>query len=362
MTLDLVAIAVMVIAALLYAALVPGRWRGWALLLGSVVALFWLQAPLAPRFADFLLPSATVALAVAGWWLSRPARRALLAPVAPEEAYPPTGAPPPRVYVRDDWLTLLVVAGVILLLSLCTAACWAVEGVTFHASFDRWLVGDIGAGGRTPIKQLGGSLAEGRSGMALSLDGQSYLEFPAGADAPTHKDAETLPVDPLNGDIYVITKRTEVGRVYRAPFPQSTTQNVTLEFVAELPWGESGGTGGATGGDVSIDRVVAGVQPPVVAPVGPVGEDRVLRERGGAIAMDRIRPAVVGRALGPRRVGRQGKLAKRAQLLRQISGRRQVGRGDQRAGRHPPDRVGRGRVGPAPPRRPGLVAAPLLWT
>ena len=117
MTLDLVAIAVMVIAALLYAALVPGRWRGWALLLGSVVALFWLQAPLAPRFADFLLPSATVALAVAGWWLSRPARRALLAPVAPEEAYPPTGAPPTRVYVRDDWLTLLVVAGVILLLS-----------------------------------------------------------------------------------------------------------------------------------------------------------------------------------------------------------------------------------------------------
>jgi len=35
-----------------------------------------------------------------------------------------------------------------------------------------------------------------------------------------------------------------------------------------------------------------GAQPPVVAPVGPVGEDRVLRERGGAIAMDRIRPAV----------------------------------------------------------------------
>ena len=120
MTLDLVAIAVMVVVALLYGALAPGRWRGWALLLGSIVALFWLQAPLAPRFADFLLPAATVALAVAGWWLSRPsAQRALLAPVAPQEAYPPRGAPPPtRVYVRDDWLTLLVVAGLILLLSL----------------------------------------------------------------------------------------------------------------------------------------------------------------------------------------------------------------------------------------------------
>ena len=98
MTLDLVAIAVMIGAALLYGALAPGRWRGWALLLGSVVALFWLQAPLAPRFADFLLPAATVALAVAGWWLSRPsAQRALLAPVAPQEAYPPRGAPPHRV-------------------------------------------------------------------------------------------------------------------------------------------------------------------------------------------------------------------------------------------------------------------------
>ena len=118
MTLDLVAIAVMVVAALLFSALVPGRWRGWALLLGSVVALFWLQAPLAPRFADFLLPAATVALTVAGWWLSRPAQRALLAPVAPAEAYPPSGPPPSRVYVRDDWLTLLVVGAVILLLSL----------------------------------------------------------------------------------------------------------------------------------------------------------------------------------------------------------------------------------------------------
>lgn len=119
MTLDLPAIGVMIIAAALYGAFVPGRWRGWAVLLGSVVALFWLQAPLAPRFADFLLPGATVALAVAGWWLSRPGQRALLRPVALPEAYPADGqAPAPRVYVRDDWLTLLVVAGVILLLSL----------------------------------------------------------------------------------------------------------------------------------------------------------------------------------------------------------------------------------------------------
>ena len=80
MTLGLAAILVLGLAAVLYAALIPGRWRAWAILLGSVVALFWLQAPLAPRYADFLLPSATIALGLAGWWLSRPPRRALLAP------------------------------------------------------------------------------------------------------------------------------------------------------------------------------------------------------------------------------------------------------------------------------------------
>lgn len=47
MTLNLTAIGVLIVAAALYGALVPGRWRGWAVLLGSVVGLFWLQAPLA---------------------------------------------------------------------------------------------------------------------------------------------------------------------------------------------------------------------------------------------------------------------------------------------------------------------------
>ena len=80
MTLGLAAILVFGLAAVVYEAIIPGRWRGWALLLGSVVALFWLQAPLAPRYADFFLPSATVAIAVAGWWLSRPPRRAFMSP------------------------------------------------------------------------------------------------------------------------------------------------------------------------------------------------------------------------------------------------------------------------------------------
>jgi len=60
------------------------------------------------------------------------------------------------------------------------------------------------------------------------------------------RNAETLMVDPLTKDIYIISKE-EPGRVYRAAYPQSTTGKTTLEYVAKLPWGT------ATGGDISPD-------------------------------------------------------------------------------------------------------------
>ena len=67
------------------------------------------------------------------------------------------------------------------------------------------------------------------------------------------RDAETLMVD-TNGDIYIVSKRlTALGRVYRAPYPQSTSQVTVMQFVAELPWGAINGNGGATGGDISAD-------------------------------------------------------------------------------------------------------------
>ena len=61
------------------------------------------------------------------------------------------------------------------------------------------------------------------------------------------RDAETLLVDPLTRDLYVISKRDLFSRVYRAAYPQSTSQTVRLELVCLLPWGL------ATGGDVSPD-------------------------------------------------------------------------------------------------------------
>jgi alginate O-acetyltransferase complex protein AlgI len=70
-TFDLRAILVFGIAALPYAALLPARWRAWALLAGSVLAIYWLQPPLPIRYADFILPTATLLLTVASWWVTR---------------------------------------------------------------------------------------------------------------------------------------------------------------------------------------------------------------------------------------------------------------------------------------------------
>ncbi len=69
-----------------------------------------------------------------------------------------------------------------------------------------------------------------------------HLTYPGGP-----RDAETLLVDPLARDIYIIAKRELFSKVYRAGFPQSTTQQTRLEAVTVLPWGF------ATGGDVSPD-------------------------------------------------------------------------------------------------------------
>jgi hypothetical protein len=59
-------------------------------------------------------------------------------------------------------------------------------------------------------------------------------------------NAETLMADPLTKDLYIITKEG-LSRIYRSSYPQSTTEQTTLEYVGNLPWGM------ATGGDISPD-------------------------------------------------------------------------------------------------------------
>ena len=65
------------------------------------------------------------------------------------------------------------------------------------------------------------------------------LQYP---DGP--RNAETLMVDARTKDIYICSKESST-KVYRAGYPQSTTETTTMELVATLPWGW------AVGGDIS---------------------------------------------------------------------------------------------------------------
>jgi hypothetical protein len=67
------------------------------------------------------------------------------------------------------------------------------------------------------------------------------LVYPDGPE-----NAETLLLDPLTKDIYIVSKEG-TSRVYRAAYPQSTTGKTKLEQVAKLHWGT------ATAGDISPD-------------------------------------------------------------------------------------------------------------
>jgi len=103
-----------------------------------------------------------------------------------------------------------------------------------------WLyVGDIGDNGssrdsvrvyRVPEPDLGG-VADGAvlpAAPAASVN----LAYP---DGP--RDAEALVVDPGSGDLFVITKREDRSRVYRAGSPSFTGETVTLEYLRELGGG-----------------------------------------------------------------------------------------------------------------------------
>lgn len=68
---NLTAILVFAAGALGYR-LIPGRWRGWALMLGSILAIFWLQPAATLRPLDFLLPTLVLILAILGWLATRP--------------------------------------------------------------------------------------------------------------------------------------------------------------------------------------------------------------------------------------------------------------------------------------------------
>ena len=60
-------------------------------------------------------------------------------------------------------------------------------------------------------------------------------------------DAETILLDPLTRDLYIVTKWLPKARLYRLAYPQSTTEVITAQKVGEMTVG-----GDLTGGSISM--------------------------------------------------------------------------------------------------------------
>lgn len=112
---------------------------------------------------------------------------------------------------------------------------------------DYLYVGDIGDNGhaRSSIqvyRVAEPTVSSTQSPVTVNLSGSQTitLVYPDG-----QRDAEALLVDPMNGDLYVITKDAPASRIYRAAYPQATSGTATLQFMGTLPYS------GVTGGDIS---------------------------------------------------------------------------------------------------------------
>jgi hypothetical protein len=57
------------------------------------------------------------------------------------------------------------------------------------------------------------------------------LQYPNGP-----RNAETILLDPLTRDLYIVTKEDDSSNIYVAPFPQSTRHKIVLEPVLTLPF------------------------------------------------------------------------------------------------------------------------------
>lgn len=57
--------------AILYALFVPAKWRGWLLFIASIVMIYWLQPSIRVRWLNFFLPTMTLSLTIATWYLTR---------------------------------------------------------------------------------------------------------------------------------------------------------------------------------------------------------------------------------------------------------------------------------------------------
>ena len=65
-------ITILLITAFAYILIVPGRWRGWALLVGSIVGVYWLFPAQNIRWLEYGLATSTLVITIMSWFITRP--------------------------------------------------------------------------------------------------------------------------------------------------------------------------------------------------------------------------------------------------------------------------------------------------
>jgi alginate O-acetyltransferase complex protein AlgI len=68
---NLLYIAIFTIGALIYAGLLPARWRQWTLFIASIFVVYRLQPDILVRYLDYIFPTMTIVISVIVWWLTR---------------------------------------------------------------------------------------------------------------------------------------------------------------------------------------------------------------------------------------------------------------------------------------------------
>lgn len=199
MTFDLRAIFVFGLAAIPYAVLVRGRGRAWALLVGSVLAIYWLQPRLPIRFSDYILPTATLTLTVVTWWATR----------KPEDEAQ-------RASVAEDRRTLLLIAALVVGLALM-----------------RYVAADYRLTPSRPPAPLAVLLVLGLLGAGLAGLGR----LAAGRDwSPQTRRRLQSGLILLIVILFLVVKTPSLGELVSGWWRGLTSQDVTLASGVDLGW------------------------------------------------------------------------------------------------------------------------------
>jgi alginate O-acetyltransferase complex protein AlgI len=96
------------VLALIYAVVLPARWRGWMLLVISVIAVYTLQPALPIRYSGFILPTGMLILIVGSWWAVRDTNSNDVS-VGARHALP--------LLTRDDLISMGIIASFVIAIS-----------------------------------------------------------------------------------------------------------------------------------------------------------------------------------------------------------------------------------------------------